>query len=414
MATPYIPVLPSEMIDRLSEELSGDDLFHFTLINYYYLGISNHHLIRLLSRQTNILLIKEINELIAMYKSPYMVFENYVGVQLSPCKWSNMIHGPFTVHATQKSLKYFSTSVFFLYTRLWSFTPFYYEASYPTLNIFNYPCLLQSRSLSIDELALFKILGKNCSQPQIVINFAQFLRNFIDRYEYDIWTDAINWDLFVVAGGSVILSMLAQAPQEKGSDVDLFFLKQNSQLFKEAVDQLETRLQNKYFVRRKTIWANRLIQFDLFRNCSIKDIINGKTFIPSVVIQLIRPTATPTSISRIIHSFDLDICAAAFNSKEVIISFSCLQALNSGHTTCYDVPISASEFIRKAQRLVKYQQRGFNILCPKEFDINAYLATAVEDCKEIQSARIYRFRRCKFGDNCDSFFLQKKFCEYYN
>ncbi|CAF1475053.1 unnamed protein product [Adineta steineri] len=358
MTTPYIPVLPSEMIDRLSEELSGDDLFHFTLINYYYLGISNHHLIRLLSRQTNILLIKEINELIAMYKSPYMIFENYVGVQLSPY-------------------------------------------------------LLQSRSLSIDELALFKVLGKNCSQPQIVTNFAQFLRNFIDRYEYDFWTDAINWDLFVVAGGSVVLSMLAQAPQEKGSDVDLFFVKQNSQLFKEAVDQLETRLQNKYFVRRKTIWANRLIQFDLFRNCSIKDIINGKTFIPSVVIQLIRPTTTPTSISRIIHSFDLDICAAAFNSKEVIISFSCLQALNSGHTTCYDVPISASEFIRKAQRLVKYQQRGFNILCPKEFDINAYLDTAVEDCKELQSARIYRFRRHKFGDNCDSFFLQKKFCENY-
>ncbi|CAF4108146.1 unnamed protein product [Adineta steineri] len=235
MATPYIPVLPSEMIDRLSEELSGDDLFHFTLINYYYLGISNHHLIRLLSRQTSILLIKEINELIAMYKSPYMIFENYVGVQLSPCKWNNMIHGPFTVHATQKSLKYFSTSIFFLYTRLWSFTPFYYEASYPTLNIFNYPYLLQSRSLSIDELALFKVLGKNCSQPQIVTNFGQFLRNFIDRYEYDIWTDAINWDLFLVAGGSVILSMLTQAPQEKGSDVDLFFLKQNSQLFKEAV-----------------------------------------------------------------------------------------------------------------------------------------------------------------------------------
>ncbi|CAF1450442.1 unnamed protein product [Adineta steineri] len=380
MTTPYIPVLPSEMIDRLSEELSGDDLFHFTLINYYYLGISNHHLIRLLSRQTNILLIKEINELIAMYKSPYMIFKNYVSVQLSPCKWSNMIYGPFTMHATQKSLKYFSTSVFFLYTRLWSFTPFYYEASYPTFNIFNYPYLLQSRSLSIDELALFKILGKNCSQPQIVINFAQFLGNFIDRYEYDIWTDAINWDLFVVAGGS---------------------------------DQLETRLQNKYFVRRKTISANRLIQFDLFRNYSIKDIINGKTFIPSVVIQIIRPTTTPTSISQIIHSFDLDICAAAFNSKEVIISFSCLQALNSDHTTCYDVPISASQFIRKAQRLVKYQQRGFNIQCPKEFDINAYLATAVEDCREIQSARIYRFRRYKFGDNCDLFFLQKKFCEYY-
>ncbi|CAF4452892.1 unnamed protein product, partial [Adineta steineri] len=56
------------------------------------------------------------------------------------------------------------------------------------------------------------------------------------------------------------------------------------------------------------------------------DIFNGHHFTPSVIIQLIRPTITPITISRILHSFDLDICAAAFNSNEVIISFSCLQA----------------------------------------------------------------------------------------
>jgi hypothetical protein len=107
------------------------------------------------------------------------------------------------------------------------------------------------------------------------------------------------------------------------------------------------------------------------------------------------------------------VCAAAFNSRQVIISFGCLQALNSGHTTCYAIPISPSEFMRRVPRLYKYQQRGFHILCPKEFDINAFLATAVEDCKEIRSERIYRFQRQHFGDNCDSFSIQKKFCEYY-
>lgn len=155
------------------------------------------------------------------------------------------------------------------------------------------------------------------------------------------------------------------------------------------------------------------MQFDLFRKFTINDIFSGKRFTPSVVIQLIRPTITSINISKILYSFDLDICATAFNAKQVIISFACLQALNSGHTTCYAIPKSPSEFMRRVPRLSKYQHRGFNILCPKEFNINAFLATSIEDCKETRSERLYRFRRRHFGDNCDSFELQKTFCENY-
>ncbi|CAF2066982.1 unnamed protein product [Rotaria magnacalcarata] len=121
----------------------------------------------------------------------------------------------------------------------------------------------------------------------------------------------------------------------------------------------------------------------------------------------------PITISRMLHSFDLDICGAAFNSQKVIISFSCLQALNSGHTTCYCIPVTPSQFMRRVPRLYKYQQRGFNILCPHQFDINKFLATRIEDCKESQPERTYRFQRRFFGDNCDSFCIQKKFCEHY-
>ncbi|CAF1663489.1 unnamed protein product [Rotaria magnacalcarata] len=117
----------------------------------------------------------------------------------------------------------------------------------------------------------------------------------------------------------------------------------------------------------------------------------------------------PITISRMLHSFDLDICGAAFNSQKVIISFSCLQALNSGHTTCYCIPVTPSQFMRRVPRLYKYQQRGFNILCPHQFDINKFLATRIEDCKESQPQRTYRFQRRFFGDNCDSFCIQKSF-----
>ncbi|CAF3862726.1 unnamed protein product, partial [Rotaria sp. Silwood1] len=95
--------------------------------------------------------------------------------------------------------------------------------------------LLQSRPLSVDECALFTIFGKNRVTPEIVTNLTQFLRNFTCRYEYDVWGNCIDWNLFVIAGGSIVSSLLVQPSTKKGSDVDLFFIKENSQPFERAV-----------------------------------------------------------------------------------------------------------------------------------------------------------------------------------
>ena len=141
MASLSLLILPPEIIDQISQELSGMDLFHFTLVTYYYLDITNDHLMRLLSRQSSMSLIKETHALVQMTNSPYMIVEDGIGVVLSSHKWKNAVHGPFKLNVIQKSLKYFSMDLFFLYTRLWSFNPFYYEACYPTLDIFNYSCM---------------------------------------------------------------------------------------------------------------------------------------------------------------------------------------------------------------------------------------------------------------------------------
>ncbi|CAF1239886.1 unnamed protein product [Rotaria sp. Silwood1] len=347
----FLPILPNEIIDRISKELSGMDLFRFTLATHPALSISNYHLIQLLYLQPDLSLDKETKSLLDMRKSPYFLSENN---------------------------------------------------------------LLEPRLLKNEELMLFKIWGNNRTSPNIVTNLNQFIENLTCRYEYDIWGPYINWDTFIIAGGSVISSLLAEPLTKNTSDIDLFFLQQNSRLFKTAVNELENQLQSKYFVRRKTIWSNRLIQFDLYRKITINDIFNGNNFSPSIIIQLICPTLYPITVSRILHSFDLDICACAFDSKRVLISFSCLQALNSGHTTCYAMPVTNSQYMRRVPRLLKYQQRGFNILCPKEFDINAFLTTSIENCNESQFERTYRFRRRHFGDNHDSFCLQKKFCEHHS
>ncbi|CAF3625967.1 unnamed protein product [Rotaria socialis] len=414
MSLQYLPLLPNEIMECIAEKLSGIELFNFTVGNTEQLTISNHHLIQLLHSKSILPLKNEINLLINMYKSPYIIIDNSISVSMSSLRWNNFVYGAFQLNVIKKSLKYYSTNLFFLYSRLWSFTPFYYEASYPTVDLFQYTNLIEWRPLSLEENGLFKVLGTNQSAPSIVSNFNQFLENFVSKYDYDLWKDLIDWNLFIVAGGSIVSSLLADHQKENTSDIDLFFFKEETHLFKKAVNQLENRLQDRYFVRRRTKWPNKLIQFDLFRKYTISDILNGKTFIPTAIIQVIHPTMQPISISRILHAFDLDICSVAFDSKTIITTFVGIQALNTGHATCYTVPISKSHYMRRVPRYRKYLQRGFNIIFPTEFDTNTLYNTIIEDCKENTTERTYRFRRKNFGDNCDSFFIQKRFCEKYN
>jgi len=57
-----------------------------------------------------------------------------------------------------------------------------------------------------------------------------------------MWKNYIDWNLFIIAGGSVLSSLLSELPLRNGSDVDLFFLKGNSKLFKRAVVSLNLNL----------------------------------------------------------------------------------------------------------------------------------------------------------------------------
>lgn len=94
--------------------------------------------------------------------------------------------------------------------------------------------------MSIHECTLFNIFGNNQTTPEIVKNFVQFLQNFTSRYQYDVWGMYVDWNLFIIAGGSVISSLLVQPPTGNESDVDLFFLKENPRLFETAVVRLQT------------------------------------------------------------------------------------------------------------------------------------------------------------------------------
>jgi predicted nucleotidyltransferase len=79
------------------------------------------------------------------------------------------------------------------------------------------------------------VYGKNNVSPQVVMHLEEFVQNFNARYHYEVWQSDIDWNSFVIAGGSVLLSLLKETSLEKESDVDLFFMKNNSKLFQQAV-----------------------------------------------------------------------------------------------------------------------------------------------------------------------------------
>ena len=95
--------------------------------------------------------------------------------------------------------------------------------------------LLERRSLSDDERALFTVWQTNYVAPYFVADLKQFLYNYSCRYEYDIWGSDIDWSLFVIAGGSVISSLLVKTSADQGSDIDLFFIEGDANLFQRAV-----------------------------------------------------------------------------------------------------------------------------------------------------------------------------------
>ncbi|CAF1477433.1 unnamed protein product [Adineta ricciae] len=130
------PIFPNELLERISEELSGIELLHFAIAALNYLTISNHQLSRLLRREASISLEKEIKSLISIPNSPFVIVDEGIALLLSSYKWNQSVYGPFKLNTIEKTLKYFLITLFFVYARLWSFNPFYYDVSYLVLDIF--------------------------------------------------------------------------------------------------------------------------------------------------------------------------------------------------------------------------------------------------------------------------------------
>ncbi|CAF1470017.1 unnamed protein product [Adineta steineri] len=83
--------------------------------------------------------------------------------------------------------------------------------------------ILTPDCLSFYEQSFFKLHGQYPPvSPQIVSTFEQFYSNLIQRFQFDRIARFIDFNKFILAGGSILISMLLNVLQPISSDLDFF------------------------------------------------------------------------------------------------------------------------------------------------------------------------------------------------
>lgn len=229
-----------------------------------------------------------------------------------------------------------------------------------------------SFSSSTNSMHRNNINNKQC----LINNFNEFSQELTNRFYYNKWKDLINWDHFVLAGGSALKCILKNTFISNNSDhdIDLFAYRLTKYEFYEQVRKFSSRnceFTIEYFCRdqrhydyNKFLVHTAVLNFDL----------NGDD--PQIVkLQFIwRSQSTPESI---LNNFDLDCCQVAFigdnenHKAKCLCTFAFIQSISTETMICYKLINNKLDLRKNINRICKYAKRGFNkLLIPKGFNIN--------------------------------------------
>jgi hypothetical protein len=85
--------------------------------------------------------------------------------------------------------------------------------------------VLQSDLISSHEEKFFRLFDQTPPvSPQIVRTLQDFKNNLINRFVFDKIHPFINFDEFILAGDSVLMSILHHAPCNMTADLDFFYV----------------------------------------------------------------------------------------------------------------------------------------------------------------------------------------------
>ncbi|CAF3640616.1 unnamed protein product [Rotaria socialis] len=219
------PKLPSTVMhDLINVNLICNDQLKVSYILKDYLCINEQIFATILRSSCNLNLKNLFNDCIKD-SIQYVQEEHRIIVKNSTISWPYILPQSFDLRTLNKVWAYYATDLFALYTRLFSYSPFVYRPKHTLIDIFELPFVFRPASLSFHELNFYKIYGNDLpTPPKIVRTFQEFKDNLINRFSFDKISSFIDFNQFILAGGSVLMSLLQNAASCIASDLDLFYI----------------------------------------------------------------------------------------------------------------------------------------------------------------------------------------------
>ncbi|CAF2925058.1 unnamed protein product, partial [Rotaria sp. Silwood2] len=176
-------------------------------------------------------------------------------------------------------------------------------------------------------------------------------------------------------------------------------------------DIVRTFQEFKHNLINRVLSYRRVYELEISLGSSIFEIINQPNIRKKIVLQFIYHPSI-TSIDTYLIAFDIDVIQICFDDKNVLCTWACIRALNTGTFICYNLTNNLTTLARTAIRISKYYQKGFKLLYPYEFAINDFLSLTVYELKHTQNPNYYSSTKEQFGSNHDYFRLQKNLWTY--
>ena len=133
-------ILPSTVLHYLlNNYLHSHDQLIFAKIFHTNLVINDQSLATILrhARSTN---LHHLSHPILIDNNRYIYDGDRVSLPNSAVNWSMTLAHVFNIDTFNRVWGYFSTDLFRLYSRLFSFCPFFYRPQYPLIDVFKIPC----------------------------------------------------------------------------------------------------------------------------------------------------------------------------------------------------------------------------------------------------------------------------------
>eukprot|EP00026_Physarum_polycephalum_P007641 Phypoly_transcript_07706.p1 GENE.Phypoly_transcript_07706~~Phypoly_transcript_07706.p1 ORF type:complete len:527 (+),score=70.04 Phypoly_transcript_07706:175-1581(+) len=280
----------------------------------------------------------------------------------------------FNKYQSRRLLSYFFyTPTSQVYSRLLSYNTL--DNDFPYIDdVHNAPpSFFEPRQLYPLELALFNVVDPGASPIQNPINSVEdFLANMQTNFRMDLWEKVIDWENFVMVGGSVLKSILKESfDSVTPQDVDFFTVSKGES--PDFTYDYFVAQHREFAAHFKKLYGEENViktkKYEYVRTVEVKfpqlDDLPPKT----IVFQFIW-YATKIKKQEVIQIFDLDCCQVGYDGKRVFCTYSFTQSIATRTMINYKLVNDYYDLCTFLPRTLKYQKRGFTLLAPKNFDVN--------------------------------------------